>query len=255
MAWIDLRANGPTLRSSVVDPARPGASLEAMLEDFAPAGRQGRAGRLEVVVDDGLAHHWLQQPVAGVRSLAELRDAARARCAQLFGDAQALEIAGDWHLGRPFVCAALPRALVKELHHAAASRRTALRLGTLTAACLARGAGRLPAEGWFGLRSESSLTLGCTHGSRLTALRCLSADPADTPAQAETSANGHLRAELARQAQATAAPLTWIDLRALPLPAADAQRGGNEGNDGEDRETLAAGICAWTSLTLAGDLP
>lgn len=124
------------------------------------------ARHLDVIASTDLALHWLQQPPSATRTLEELKLVAATRCAHLFGGNPAeWWIAGDWTARRPFVCSALPRAVVATLQHACQARRTQLRWHSAWSLVASAHARHFPHDGWSAMRSPSRLTLWhCTAG-------------------------------------------------------------------------------------------
>ncbi len=152
IAWVN-----PTLQG--VQTGEPATALRD-----AAAAYPGRA--FDVTAGNDIAVHWLQQPPAAVRSLAEMRQVAQVRCGQLYGGApDDWWIAGDWDARRPFACAALPRHLVQLVEDTARSVGLRVRWQSAWAAALERRAAAIPADGWNAIRSPAAaMAWHCTDG-------------------------------------------------------------------------------------------
>ncbi len=142
-----------------------------------------------LVLSHAWARHWLQAPVSGAGSLKELQAIAAGRCAQLFGGrAHGWRVAGDWQLGQPFLCAALPDAWADALNLLPSG---SARLETSLQAMLSRAAATLPDDGWVVLREEGQAALlhlseGRLDGLRVIHLPHLPQDATSTSATGET---------------------------------------------------------------------
>lgn len=150
--------------------------------------------RTHVVVGSGVARHWLQAPPQGVRSLAQLRDYAAFRAAQLFADGAPWLIAADWQAARPFLCAAVPAAL-------AGPGGAAPRLATTLCRVLARHAARLPRSGWFAVHEPEVLHVVHVERGEIDHLHAVAVDAGLDAAAVEP---------LARREIALAAPLAGL---------------------------------------------
>lgn len=143
---IGIDARSSTWRRGVTVMTAPSAGVTA---DGARAS-ESRSWLLVVGLD--LAVHWMQAPPGGLASFAELRQAASARCAQLHGGEPGdWWVAGDWDLGRSFVCAALPRDTVRPWVDAAQAAGVSLRVETTWTAACAVFPQQLPDNGWVAM--------------------------------------------------------------------------------------------------------
>jgi hypothetical protein len=183
-----------------------------------------------VVVADDVARHWVQPPPAGVGSLAELRAVAASRFGKLFGDgAEGWSIVGDWRIGRPFVCAAIPRWVPRALEAALPAQRPASNAFVRTQLGLALqrfGAG-LPQDGWWCVVSVASMTIGHTSGGHVDRLRCVGL-AAHQPDDTLRIAASMVKQEAARAAAVASADVAWIDL-AGAAPNEKSKRGAEHG--------------------------
>ncbi len=114
--------------------AIPAASLDApdwptLLNELLASVRAGQArAELHVTVADPRCRQWLTTPPAGLRQFNELQALAGLRFEELFRLPLAdWALAADWSAQAPFVCAALPQALVDALHAVAPAHRLKLR--------------------------------------------------------------------------------------------------------------------------------
>lgn len=151
-------------------------------------------GSVDIVAGNDLAVHWIQQPTAAVQSLQELQLVAAARCAHLHGGSPGeWWIAADWSLGRPFVCAALPRAVTQPLQRAAHDVR--IRWHTafgIVAGRLARG---LADEGWSAMRTPARVLLWHCRGGRTDALTGFAIEAAASDKAVDAQLRMHLQLE------------------------------------------------------------
>ncbi len=131
-------------------------------------------GSVQVLVCADLCRHFVQQPPAGLRSLAELQSLSAARASQLFGSKPAeWSVVADWSLVRPFVCAAMPAALLQALQQAAAELSLSLTVESAVLAALERVMPLAPAEGFMGWVTPRAAVLAHVGPLGVTALRCL----------------------------------------------------------------------------------
>ncbi|WP_426174049.1 hypothetical protein [Massilia sp. TWR1-2-2] len=131
------------------------AALAAVLE--------GHAGwPLTIVLADDLVRLWQVAPPANTTRLADLEAAAALRFQRLYGEpAAGWTIQAGWDPVRPFLAAALPRALLGALGQGAALQRlNAVEIVPQFVAVLNRFAGALRAGAWFGVVHGGVLTLG-----------------------------------------------------------------------------------------------
>ena len=99
------------------DAAQAPRQLAALLATGTP--------RIEVTIADRLVRYFALTPPEGIRSQAELEATARLRLRSLFNvDEAAWQLSCDWRADGPFMCCALPRALLEILTKAASSART-----------------------------------------------------------------------------------------------------------------------------------
>ena len=183
-------------------------ALAAVRERHAGA----RAARLLVAPD--LCRHFVLAPPAGLRAFSELRSLAAARAAQIFG-AGAWAGVADWHLKRPFACAALPQPLLQALLDAA--REAGLTLG-LESAVLAALPLAAPAPGYSAFATPAHVVLVHADRSGADVLRCLRRPTADAGDSLQAFAAQEAMRESLRAG--TAAPaLQW--LQPLAVEASD----------------------------------
>ncbi|WP_431100483.1 hypothetical protein [Roseateles noduli] len=98
-------------------PARPWSSQEELRAALADAPR-GAPWR--VLVGVASARHFMVRPPVNARRLADLRAIAALRFEDLHGDSAAdWLIEGDWDARRPFLCCAMPTALLRTLRDVA----------------------------------------------------------------------------------------------------------------------------------------
>ena len=168
---------------------------------------------VEVIAGHDLAVHWLQSPPASVASLQELQLVAAARCAHLYGDSpHDWWIAADWSVTRPFVCAALPRALTARLQQALDAAGVSVRWHTSwSVACGAR-TNTFPALGWSALRTPERVVLWHCDEGRVNCLTSHGLSP-DTPDAVAAEQSAQLaKLEVVRDASLTDGPLHWVSL-------------------------------------------
>lgn len=117
---------------------------------------------LTIVLADDLVRLWqVTPPQLGAR-LADLEAAAAQRFELLYGEtAASWSVRAAWDPVRPFLAAALPRALLGAIEHGAAQRKLALReiVPHFVAEFNCHHAALKP-DAWFGLVHDQVLTLG-----------------------------------------------------------------------------------------------
>lgn len=186
---------------------------EAGREEGAPraAAAVPRGRAVDVIASGELAVHWLQHPPEGARTLAELRLAAAARCAHLFGGtAASWWVAGDWETRRPFVCGAVPLSVAEPLRRVAQQQGLQLHWHTAWSVLACARARTIPDHGWSAWRSPSRVLLWhCTQGE-VDAITSLVVAAAATRAEIEGQLDMHMRLESARGAAAEAA-VHWVE--------------------------------------------
>ncbi|MBL0420154.1 hypothetical protein JI739_07315 [Ramlibacter sp. AW1] len=174
---------------------------------------QGRLPELDLVTSPRLAVHWVQRAPAAAAGLAELRQVAAARCAQLFGGtATDWRITGDWRRHGSFVCAALPEAFVRPLEAALASRHARWRWHTSWGWLCRQRSAAIPGDGWTALRSPTTVILwACAAGEvvHFTQLQSTAGEPLATLAERTLAL---ARLESIASGLPTPGALHWIDL-------------------------------------------
>lgn len=209
LAWADtMDETGRTLR------------LETALTSLLPEASDGKV-TAQVVVADGLARHWMMQPPPTVRSLAELRAVAHARCMQLFGNSQAWRIEADWHASKKFLCVAIPARIVDGVRAAFGNRVT---VRTALAMLLSKQSGRFPDNGWVCWTFPGCTSLVGLAGGRLHSLRTLRSGVADGWAARLARAAQELRREGLRAGLSVDAPVGWAHAGPLSPETAQAQQ-------------------------------
>jgi hypothetical protein len=154
------------------------------------------AGTVDIVAGSDLAVHWVQQAPASTRSLPELRLAAAARCAHLFGGAAGdWWVAGDWALQRPFVCSAVPRSVTAPLRQAASAISLRLRWHSAWSVHTAARAASLPDEGWCALRTPRRVLLWHCSAGRVDAMTGFVTAPDASDAELAAQAAMHVQLE------------------------------------------------------------
>lgn len=154
---------------------------------------------LSVVLADDLVRLWQVTPPRLGARLADLEAAAAQRFGLLYGESAAgWSLRAGWDPVRPFLAAALPRALLGAIEHGAAARKMALReIVPHFVAALNRHHPALKADAWFGLVHDQVLTLGATDGDGIRAVRASALpDGADAAWLAEHVARESLRLNL-----------------------------------------------------------
>lgn len=173
-----------------------GASALAGALDGLLVGGRARGWPVTLVLADDLARLWTVTPPAGATRLADLHGAAALRFSTLFGaGADAWKIDADWQAGRPFLAAALPRALLDALLQTLhAHRCTAIEVAPQFVAALNQHRAMRRPGAWFGLVHAGVLSLAAFDGKRLAAVRT-----APVPAGADRDwLDGHVAREALR---------------------------------------------------------
>jgi hypothetical protein len=147
-----------------------------------------------IVLADELVRLWQVTPPRQTARLADLEAAAALRFQLLYGEPAANWIVrAGWDLDRPFLAAAMPRALLAALEQGAATHQLKLvEIVPQFVALLNRCAGALKPGAWFGTVHDKVLTLGACDGGAVVAVR-----PQALP---EAASAGWLAEHLAREA-------------------------------------------------------
>ena len=170
-----------------------GMARELSHEDDAVAHALQAAGSagVEAIAANELAVHWLQQPPQAIQSLQELRLVAQARCAHLHGGRpDDWWVAGDWTVDRPFVCAALPRAVVQPLQDRCDRQGIRVRWHTVWSLLARHRPASLPNEGWCGMRTASRALLWHCKDGQVTTLTGFAIDRACSGDELQELARG-----------------------------------------------------------------
>ncbi|MDB5906613.1 MAG: hypothetical protein JWP34_727 [Massilia sp.] len=156
------------LAPGAIDSASGVQEALAALLDGAHAGWP-----LTIVLADDLARLWQVVPPRESSRLGDLEAAAAMRFQTLYGEpAAAWEISAGWDAVRPFLAAALPRALLAALEQGAAVRQMPLlEIVPQFVAVLNRCGGALKPDTWFGVVHDGVLTLGA--GPEIAAVRAV----------------------------------------------------------------------------------
>jgi len=219
-AGLDGPASTPMALSAGMDEVAKTLHLEAALGSLLHGASQ-RSVKTQVVVADGLARHWILQPPPTVRSLAELRAVAQARCMQLFGASQSWQIEADWHARRAFLCVAIPARIVDGAR-SAFGHRVAVR--TALAVFLSKQAGKFPRNGWVCWTFPGSTCLMGVVEGRLHSLRTLRSGFSDGWAERLARAAQELRREELRTGLPIDAPVGWAHAGSLSPETASAEQ-------------------------------
>ncbi|TFW13956.1 hypothetical protein E4L96_18900 [Massilia arenosa] len=160
------------LDQCALDPAAPLEAIAPALHALLDSG-DFSGWPVAVVVADDLARLWQVTPPANASRAADLEAAAALRFHSLYGDGPSnWAIAADWDPVRPFIAAALPRALTGMLEQAAVDKKMSIvQLVPHFVAAWNRWQGQVRAGSWFGVLHEGVLTAGVTQGRRVVAVR------------------------------------------------------------------------------------
>lgn len=173
--------------------------------------------RLDLVVANDVAVHWLQTPPAGVQSLTELRQVAASRCAHLFGGVPAgWWVAGDWSASQPFVCAGMPLDRVGPVQRALRQAGTVATWHTAWGLLCSRLAGTLPTDGWIATRSAGRVVVWRCQRGRVTALSCLNVGAWANNDEVNEAVGQLLRMEALRDTAVVPGPVHWVEWPAPP---------------------------------------
>jgi hypothetical protein len=198
----------------------PPSSATTANEAHAFAQQLTHKTRMDVVVANDVAVHWLQTPPAGVQSLTELRQIAASRCAHLFGGVPAgWWVAGDWSASQSFVCAGLPLDRVGPLHLALSQAGTVATWHTAWGLLCSRLAGTLPTEGWIAARSAGRVLVWRCQRGRVTALSSLNVGCWANDDEANEAVGQLLRMEALRDTVVVPGTVHWVEWPA-PTPLA-----------------------------------
>jgi hypothetical protein len=196
----------------------PPSSTTTANEADALAQQLVQKTRVNVVVADDVAVHWLQTPPAGVQSLTELRQIAASRCAHLFGGVPAgWWVAGDWSASQPFVCAGLPMDRVGPLQRTLSQANTVATWYTAWGLLCSTRAWTLPNVGWIAARSAGHVMVWRCQRSRVTALSFLNVGAWANDDAVNEAVGQLLRMEALRDPAPTAEPVHWVEWPA-PTP-------------------------------------
>jgi hypothetical protein len=166
-AGVEVLATAP-LEAGAPDALANG--LRALLDEANPRGWP-----LTVVLADELVRLWQVAPPPGAARFGDLQAAAALRFQSLFGgSADGWKIAADWDPLRPFLAAAIPRALLSVLEQAAQERRCHLveALPQFVAA-LNQWRRARRADAWFGLCHGGVLTNAVSSQGALEGVRAV----------------------------------------------------------------------------------
>lgn len=193
----------------------PPSSVATTTEASALAQKLLPRTRVDVAVANDVAVHWLQTPPDGVRSLAELRQIAAARCAHLFGGLpERWWVAGDWNANRPFVCAGLPMDRVDPLQRALTQAGAAVHWHTVWGLLCSTQARSMPAEGWSAVRSGGRVVAWHCRRGRVTSLHAVNVGEQASDAQRDEAVAQLLRIEALRDPALASGPVHWAQLPA-----------------------------------------
>jgi hypothetical protein len=183
---------------------------------------------LTIVLADELVRMWQVTPPPHTTRLADLEAAAALRFQRLYGEPAANWIVGaGWDQARPFLAAALPRALLGALEEGAGVRHMKLvEIVPQFVALLNVCSGALRPGAWFGTLHDNVLTLGATdpaHGGAVVAVRAQALPDSPGPGWlAEHLAREALRLNLAAPERLQlwgALPPAWIGAGAVSVGA------------------------------------
>lgn len=183
-----------------------------------------------VVIGNDLARHWLLAPPIGATSLREIQAVAQARFAELFGErSDEWLVTGDWHTGRPFICAASPKWVVTSVTGATPGAAPAVCTGTVLGRTLELFHRQVPDNGWCCVSSPSSLVLMHLRDGVPETLRVVPVSEAASVDGIFASGAEELQREAARLAREPVVNATWLDLTARSLRSASMPRGDYSG--------------------------
>lgn len=206
-AVVGLDAHGMAWRrNDALDTAPRLGDISGLAKQVVPGAR------VDVIVANDVAVHWLQTPPAGVHSLPELRQIAGARCAHLFGGAPAgWWVAGDWSATRAFVCAGLPMERMGPLQRALTEAGTKANWHTAWGLQCRVRAGHWPANGWCAARGAGRLVVWYCLRGHVIGLGSLTIDPLADQATAQAAVAQHQRIECLRDPALAPGPVHWAD--------------------------------------------
>ncbi len=149
---------------------------------------------LTIVLADDLLRLWQVTPPQGASRMADIEAACALRFQTLYGEPPASwAVMADWDARRPFLAAALPRALLGPLEQVAREQQlTIVELAPQFVRAWNRWRGALKAGAWFALVHDNLLTLGMIDARQLHTVRSV-----PLPAQADLA---WLSAHLTREA-------------------------------------------------------
>ena len=185
----------PTGGSAGSDSRGIGPALSTLLDTL--AAREGLAGMaVQVVLDGHWTRHWIVEPPANARSLADCRSAAAVRFDMLYDEPlDGWHWTGDWQATAPALCCALPKAVLLVLQQACAAHRLVLHgIAPHFAVVWNRWHTLLTDQAWLVLLHQSVVTLGLVDRGRLQALRLFG------PLEAIADSSSWLRALVHREA-------------------------------------------------------
>lgn len=147
-----------------------GPALRALLADSGHAGWP-----VSFVLDDTLVRLWQVTPPPLAGDLADLEAAAAVRFKILYGEsAEAWHMTAGWDARQPFFAAAVPRALLTVLQHAAAEHGMAVvGIAPHFISAWNRWCGAFKAGAWFCLMHDRVLTIAAIDRRRLRAVRAV----------------------------------------------------------------------------------
>jgi hypothetical protein len=172
-----------------------GPALSTLLDTLA-AGEDLAGMAVQVVLDGHWTRHWIVEPPANARSLADCRSAAAVRFDMMYDEPlDGWHWTGDWQATAPTLCCALPKALLLALQQACATHRLVLQgIAPHFAVVWNRWHSLLADKAWLVLLHQSVVTLGLVDAGRLRALRLFG------PLEAIADSNSWLRALVHREA-------------------------------------------------------
>lgn len=176
---------GPGAACVVAEQATPEAWTAPRLRDAIRAQMQPtmKYASAHVLMGADVCRHFVQDPPAGLRSLAELRALSAARASRIYGGKPVeWSVVADWNLARPFVCAAVPSGLLQALRQAAAELGLSLTVESAVLTALERVMPVAPDEGFVAWTTPGGAVLAHLALGGVTTLRCLRL-PAGLPAE------------------------------------------------------------------------